>query len=43
MEENEEQERNEKVFFALAERFRAADSEEAEQLGNEIGRFIFGE
>ena len=34
----------EKAFFALAERFRtAADPEEAKQLGDEMGRFIFGE
>ena len=34
----------EKAFFALAERFRAAsDPEDVERLGNEMGRFIFGE
>lgn len=34
----------EKAFFALAERFRAAaDPKEAKQLGDEMGRFIFGE
>jgi hypothetical protein len=34
----------EKAFFALAQRFRAAsDPGEVKQLGNEMGRFIFGE
>jgi hypothetical protein len=34
----------EKAFFELAERFRsAADPAEVKQLGNELGRFIFGE
>lgn len=34
----------EKAFFALAERFRAAsDPEEIKQLGDEMGRFVFGE
>jgi len=33
-----------KAFFALAERFRAAaDPQEVKQLGDEMGRFIFGE
>ena len=36
-------ERKGKAFFALAERFRAADPEEIKQLGDEMGRFIFGE
>jgi EAL domain-containing protein (putative c-di-GMP-specific phosphodiesterase class I) len=34
----------EKAFFQLAERFRAAnDPAEVKQLGNELGRFVFGE
>jgi metal-responsive CopG/Arc/MetJ family transcriptional regulator len=34
----------EKAFFMLAEKFRAADDpEEAKRLGDEMGRFIFGE
>ena len=34
----------EKEFFQLAERFRAAsDPEQVKQLGNELGRFVFGE
>jgi hypothetical protein len=34
----------EKAFFALAERFRAAaDPKEVTQLGDEMGRFVFGE
>jgi hypothetical protein len=34
----------EKSFFQLAERFRAAsDPEQVKQLGNELGRFVFGE
>lgn len=40
----EAQREKEKAFFALAERFRAAaDPEEVKQLGDEMGRFIFGE
>jgi predicted NAD-dependent protein-ADP-ribosyltransferase YbiA (DUF1768 family) len=40
----EAQKGKEKAFFALAERFRAAvDPKEAKQLGDEMGRFIFGE
>jgi metal-responsive CopG/Arc/MetJ family transcriptional regulator len=40
----EAQKEKEKAFYALAERFRAAaDSKEAKQLGDEMGRFIFGE
>ena len=36
--------RKEKVFLELAERFRAADDfEEVTQLGDGLGRFIFGE
>jgi len=34
----------EKAFFVLAERFRAAtDPVEIKRLGDEMGRFIFGE
>jgi DICT domain-containing protein len=34
----------EKAFFQLAERFRAAsDPAEVKHLGNELGRFVFGE
>jgi hypothetical protein len=34
----------EKKFFRLAERFRAASNpKEIKQLGDEMGRFIFGE
>lgn len=33
-----------KAFFQLAERFRAADDpEQVKQLGNQLGRFVFGE
>ena len=40
----EAQKEKEKAFFALAERFRAAsDPGEVKQLGDEMGRFIFGE
>lgn len=40
----EAQKEKERAFFALAERFRAAsDPKEAQQLGDEMGRFIFGE
>ncbi|HTW59236.1 MAG TPA: hypothetical protein VMD99_13985 [Terriglobales bacterium] len=40
----EAQKEKEKAFFALAERFRAAaDPKEVKQLGDEMGRFIFGE
>lgn len=40
----EAQKQKEKAFFALAERFRAAsDPQEIRQLGDEMGRFIFGE
>jgi hypothetical protein len=40
----EAQKEKEKSFFALAERFRAAsDPEEVKQLGDQMGRFIFGE
>ena len=34
----------EKAFFQLAERFRAAkDPQESKRLGDELGRFVFGE
>jgi hypothetical protein len=34
----------EKAFFQLAQRFRAAsDPEQVKHLGNELGRFVFGE
>jgi hypothetical protein len=34
----------EKAFFQLAERFRSAsDPEQVKQLGDELGRFVFGE
>jgi len=34
----------EQAFFHLAERFRAAsDPSEAKRLGDELGRFVFGE
>lgn len=34
----------ERQFFDLAERFRAArDPEEVSRLGDELGRFVFGE
>ena len=40
----EAQKKKEKAFFALAERFRAAsDPKEVKQLGDEMGKFIFGE
>lgn len=40
----EARERKEKAFFELAERFRAAnDPEQVKHLGEEMGRFIFGE
>lgn len=40
----EAQKEKEKAFLALAERFRAAsDPEEVRQLGDKMGRFIFGE
>ena len=35
--------RKEKTFYDLAERFRSAtDPKEAERLGNELGRMVFG-
>jgi len=34
----------EKAFFQLAERFReASDPEQVKQLGDQLGRFVFGE
>ena len=34
----------ERVFFELAERFRASkDPDEAKRLGDKLGRFVFGE
>jgi hypothetical protein len=34
----------EKAFFELANRFRTSgDAEEVKRLGNELGRFVFGE
>jgi predicted NAD-dependent protein-ADP-ribosyltransferase YbiA (DUF1768 family) len=40
----EAQKEKEKAFFAVAERFRAAsDPEEIKRLGDEMGRFIFGQ
>ena len=38
------QKEKEKAFFELAKRFReSSDPKEAEQLGDELGRFVFGE
>jgi metal-responsive CopG/Arc/MetJ family transcriptional regulator len=38
------QKEREKAFYALAERFRtASDPKDVKQLGDELGRFIFGE
>jgi predicted transcriptional regulator len=38
------QQQKEKTFFHLAERFRAAnDPEQVKQLGDQLGRFVFGE
>jgi predicted transcriptional regulator len=40
----EASQQKEKAFFQLAERFRAAsDPEQVKQLGNELGRFVFGQ
>lgn len=40
----EAQKEKERAFFALAGRFRtASDPKEVQQLGDEMGRFIFGE
>lgn len=39
----EMREQKEKAFFDLAERFRAAaDPKEAERLGDQLGRLVFG-
>jgi predicted DNA-binding ribbon-helix-helix protein len=40
----EAEKRKEQAFFELAERFRAAsDPPEVKRLGEELGRFVFGE
>ena len=40
----EAQKEKEKAFFDLANRFRQAkDPEEVQQLGDQMGRFVFGE
>jgi metal-responsive CopG/Arc/MetJ family transcriptional regulator len=40
----EAQQQKEKAFFDLAERFRAAkDPEDIKRLGEDMGRFVFGE
>jgi len=40
----EAQQQKEKAFFQLAQRFRAAsDPQQVKQLGDELGRFVFGE
>jgi len=40
----EARQQKEKAFFQLAERFSAADDpEQVKQLGNQLGRFVFGE
>lgn len=40
----EARKQKEKAFFELAERFRdSKDPEEVRQLGDELGRFVFGE
>jgi len=40
----EARKQKEKAFFELAERFRSAnDPEEAKQLGDQMGRLVFGE
>jgi predicted DNA-binding ribbon-helix-helix protein len=40
----EARQQKEKAFFQLAERFRAAnDPEQVKQLGDQLGRFVFGE
>ena len=39
----EGRQQKEKAFFQLAERFRAADDPaQVKQLGDELGRFVFG-
>jgi metal-responsive CopG/Arc/MetJ family transcriptional regulator len=40
----EAQKQKEKTFFELAERFRSAeDPREVKRLGDDMGRFVFGE
>jgi len=40
----EAQRQKEKAFFQLAERFRTAnDPDQVKQLGDQLGRFVFGE
>ena len=40
----EARQEKEKKFFELAERFRASDDpKQIKQLGDELGRFVFGE
>jgi hypothetical protein len=40
----EARKQKEKAFFDLAERYRASeDAEEAKRLGDQLGRFVFGE
>jgi hypothetical protein len=40
----EARKQKEKAFFELAERFRGAnDPDEAKQLGDQLGRMVFGE
>ena len=40
----EARKQKEKAFFELAERFRGAnDPDEAKQLGDQLGRLVFGE
>ena len=40
----EAQQQKEKAFFQLAERFgTASDPEQVKQLGDQLGRFVFGE
>ena len=40
----EVRQQKERAFFELAERFRAAsDPEQVKRLGDELGRFVFGE
>ncbi|MBZ5600233.1 MAG: hypothetical protein LAN83_18155 [Acidobacteriia bacterium] len=40
----EAQQQKERAFFDLAERFRAAkDPEDVKRLGDDMGRFVFGE
>ncbi len=40
----EARKRKEREFFQLAEKFRATDDpEQVKRMGNELGRFVFGE